>query len=272
MKDKNKKDILNKVIAQLEQGNNNCYSIKHKRFWLHFLKNGKLNFTPEKLHNVLMEIIKDNPPKGDKLFCMNTHYNFTVINKKAYRTEEALERFIIASNPDSEFFNQIPIGGKKESIDFGIKENESRFAFIELKQWSSNDSPLYAIVESLKNLIEYEIIKKRGISNYTQIDLIILAPEDYYINHKLIDKETGQPQQDKLKIVKTLLNELSSKFNTNISLTKLRLGKETFLNKCKNICDERNIGNDKQTLEILKEDKFAELERNKWDLLVSSDK
>ncbi len=140
MKDVNKKDILNKVFLKLKPENDDYYSIKHKRLWLNFLKNDNLNFTPDKLHQVLREIVREEPPRGDKLFCLDRHYNFTVINKKAFRIEEALERFIIASNPDNEFFNQIPIGGKKESIDFGIKENESRFVFIELKQWSSNDS------------------------------------------------------------------------------------------------------------------------------------
>ena len=83
-------------------------------------------------------------------------------DKKPYRAEEALERFIIISNADN-IYNQIPVGGGKESIDIGIKESDSKFKFVELKSWRSNNSPIYAIVESLKNLIEYRIIIEREI-------------------------------------------------------------------------------------------------------------
>lgn len=75
-------------------------------------------------------------------------------DKIPYRTEEALERLIVVSNGDN-FYNQIPIGGGKESIDIGVKESESEFTFIELKPWGNQNSPLYALVESLKNLLEY---------------------------------------------------------------------------------------------------------------------
>ena len=36
-----------------------------------------------------------------------------------------------------------PIGGGKESIDIGIKASDSKYVFVELKPWKTNNSPIY---------------------------------------------------------------------------------------------------------------------------------
>ena len=266
------KNILAEVIAKLKSEKDGYCRITHKNGWLGFLKDGDLVFNPHELHQILRQAINEFPPRGDKLFFLRRRDNFTVtIEKKAYRPEEAFERFITASNL-GKFYNQVPIGGKKESIDIGIEENESRFVFIELKPWSSTNSPLYAIIESLKNLIEYRIIHENKIKHhedckhYNEVNLIILAPQSYYKDYGLIDSA-----EDMISIVKKALNDLSSEFHTNISLMALTLKEEDFFDKCRKICEEQNIDK-QQSITISKSDAIPALARDQWKLLISSDK
>jgi len=266
------KNIINEVISNLKSEKDGYCRIKHKKGWLGFLKDGDLVFKPRELHQVLRQVIdsEDKRPRGSKLFFLRERYNFTVTSKKKpYRTEEALERFITASNP-ANFFNQIPIGGRKESIDIGIKENESRFVFIELKPWSSTNSPLYAIVESLKNLIEYRIIAEKKITEiekFEEVDLVVLAPQSYYQRYGLIDSA-----EDKISIVKKALNDLSSEFDTNISLMILPINKEAFFDICRRVCGKYKKTTGQESIAISSADRIPELERDKWKLLVAADK
>jgi hypothetical protein len=224
------------------------------------------------LRHVFCQIfqIEENKPRGEKLFCLKKRSNFTITStRKPYRIEEALERFITASNPDN-FFNQIPIGGGKESIDIGIKESESKFIFIELKPWSSKNSPLYAIVESLKNLFEYRLIhekKIRDIDYFKEVDLIVLAPKSYYQTYGLIDSA-----EDKIRIVKKALNDLSSEFETNISLKELPLEEENFFDICRRVCDSKKKTTGQEIISISSADSVPELARDQWRLLVEGKK
>jgi len=269
-------NILKEVVSKLNVKKNGYRIIPHKQGWLNFLKDGDLIFKPSELHQILRQVISQNPPRGEKLFYLRKVNHFTVTDEKeAYRPEEALERFITTSNADN-FYNQVPIGGGKESIDIGIEENGTKFIFVELKPWSSTNSPLYAIVESLKNLIEYRAIQndeRKAIKRHKyfkdyddKVDLIILAPLSYYQDYGLIEIAN-----DKISTMKNILNAFSSEFNTNISLMALTLKKEDFENKIKKICEEHKV--EKQlSISISKSDAIAELARDKWELLVSSDK
>jgi len=262
------KDILKEVISRLNVTKGNYRIIPHKKGWLKFLEDGDLVFKPSELHEILRQVINQNPPRGDKLFYLRKVNHFTVTDEKeAYRPEEALERFITTSNPDN-FYNQVPIGGGKESIDIGIEENETKFIFVELKPWSSTNSPLYAVVESFKNLVEYRIIHEKRIphhehyKHYENIDLIVLAPLSYYHDYSLTENT-----KDK---VKNVLNAFSREFDTNISLMSLTLEKEDFGNKLRKICEEQKV-EEQQSISISKSDAISELARDKWKLLVSSD-
>ncbi|HPD60147.1 MAG TPA: hypothetical protein PKV48_00085 [Thermodesulfobacteriota bacterium] len=266
------KNIIDEVILKLKTKKDGFCRITHKKGWLGFLKDGDLVFAPNELHQILRQVINEFPPKGDKLFFLQKRDIFTVTSeKKPYRPEEALERFITASNPDN-FYNQVPIGGRKESIDIGIKENESSYVFIELKPWSSTNSPLYAIIESLKNLIEYRIIHENnikhdeGCKHYDEVNLIILAPQSYYRDYGLVDSGGNN-----MGIVKKSLNDLSSEFATNISLMALTLKEDEFLDKCKRICEEKKMTK-QQSIRISKLDAIPELTRDQWKLVISSNK
>jgi hypothetical protein len=270
-----KKNILKEVIAKLKSEKSGYHNINHKRVWLDFLKDGDLFFSPSELKRILEDTIRQENcgPKGSKLFFLRKRYEFTIkTDKTPYRIEEALERFIIASNANK-FFNQVPIGGGKESIDIGIGENDSEFTFVELKPWTSTDSPLYAIVESLKNLTEYREILDGKIANipvFKKINLIVLAPWSYFQAYGLMDSNR-KCHSDKISVLKKTFNDLSSEFETNISLMALPLDQGTFNDVCGKIYDRKGIT--KQTkIDIESEEPLPELKRNRWKLLVSSDK
>ena len=270
-----KKNILKKVISKLKSEKNGYCKISHKIGWLDFLKDGDLVFSPSELKRILEDTIRQENcrPKGSKLFHLRKRDKFTIkTDKIPYRTEEALERFIIVSNAD-DFFNQIPIGGGKESIDIGIRENDSEFAFVELKPWASTNSPLYAIVESLKNLIEYREILERKIENirvFKKISLIVLAPWSYFQTYGLIGSN-GRCHSDKISVLKKALNDLSLEFGTNISLRALQLDKDRFNDMCGRIYDREGI-TEQTKIRISRKDALPELKRDRWQLLVSSDK
>lgn len=267
------KDILNELIEQLHTRRTNYCTLKHKRGWLEYLDDGDLVFSPIELQETLRQIIdkKGKRPRGDRLFSLHRKTSFTVKEDKTpYRPEEALERFIIVSNSDN-FYNQIPIGGGKESIDIGIKEDDSRFIFVELKPWRSSNSPLYAIVESLKNLVEYRIIHERKIKDipaYKEVELYVLAPEEYYQSYRLIDEQKTY-LKDKLSILKETLDNISSEFQTNIFLMALQQDLDSFLTVCKKLCEKNKITG-QRTVSVSERDAIANLVKNKWKLLVSS--
>ena len=267
------KGILKEVISHLQSNKAKYCRITHKRGWLEYLKDGDLVFTAQELHQTLRKVIDSDQmrPKGNKLFCLRRKYNFTIKADKApYRTEEALERFIAISNAEN-FYNQIPIGGGKESIDIGIKENDSKFTFIELKPWSSTNSPLYALVESLKNFIEYRIILKRKIKNiprFKELNLIILAPKDYYQDYNLID-DNGLYRKDMIRVLEKTLKGIGSEFQTNITFMVLEIKKDDFFDACKKIYDDKKVkGQD--SIALSKTDAIPILIMNNWKLLATS--
>ena len=267
------KNILSTVIKRLDTKKTKYCRIKHKRGWLEYLEDGDLIFDPSELHNILRRVVdsEGNRPRGDKLLALRKRTSFTARKDKApYRPEEALERFIIVSNSDK-FYNQIPIGGRKESIDIGIKENNSKLIFVELKPWKSNDSPLYAIVESLKNLMEYRIIQEKDIkrlNDFDEIELMILAPEAYYMAFDLIDKH-GKTRIDKIPILKKTLSSINSAFKIDISLMVLQLDENNFHTICRKIYDNQKVIGQGE-IHLSETDSIPILARDKWKLLVSS--
>jgi len=271
------KDILKEVISRIEPEKNDYCRIRHKKGWIEYLEDGDLIFAPDELHRTLRRVIdtKENRPRGDKLLFLrntrNTNPQYTAREDGTpYRPEEALERFIIVSNPDN-FYYQVPIGGRKESVDMGIKEGKSKFIFVELKPWDSVNSPLYAIVESLKNFIEYRIILERKIATnntFDEVELLILAPKEYYKAYNLID-DTGKYRAEKISIVRVTLNKLSSEFQVRISLMALQLDKDSFFRSCKRLYQNKKLSGQKK-VSVLGADPIPNLARNDWKLVVSS--
>ena len=194
-----------------------------------------------------------------------------------YRTEEALERFIVRSNGDR-FYNQIPIGGGKESIDIGIKESDSKFIFIELKPWDSGNNPLYALIESLKNLVEYWTIPKEKLpenKKYEQIELMVLAPIAYYQTYRLLEPN-GMRSERNLSVVGDTLAKIGSEFKefnlAAISFMALPdFGEPEFLQKCWEVYKEKFKGQTRESVQLTSAHAIPFLARDRWKLVVSTD-
>ncbi len=282
---------MERIISEMNAGKNGYCRIKHQEGWFGYLEDGDTVFTPQNLKKTILRVVNEDPPRGKKLFNLNwcqkeKRLHFTMLTPKKlkseppvqpYRTEEALERFIVISNGDT-FYNQIPIGGGKESIDIGIKESDSRFIFVELKPWKSNDSLLYALIESLKNLVEYRIILKRKIAEieeYKYIDLMILAPAAYYQKYELLDPN-GRRSEDKLSVVRDTLAKIVSEFRefnlVTVSFMVLPdIGKLEFLHKCWEVYKEKFKGQTKESVRLTRAHAMPLLKRDHWRLLVSTD-
>lgn len=265
--------IVEIIISSLKSKKGPFCRIKHKRGWLGYLKDGDTVFTPQDLKDTIIQVINDNSPKGEKLFDLNgcreeNHFRFTILKKmKPYRIEEALERFIIVSNEDN-FYNQIPIGGRRESIDIGIRESRSKFIFVELKPWRSDNSPMYALIECLKNLIEYRTIiekKIKDIERFEEIELMVLAPVVYYQTYRLI-KEDGKIWEDNLSVLKETLIKMGKEFQVVISFMILDIDLDSFLEKCRKIYK----GQGKVLVTVSKSNAIHALARDMWKMLVSS--
>jgi len=267
------KDILNEVILHLNSEKGEYCRIKHKKGWLGYLEDGDIVFKPKELHEILRKVIdkEGNRPKGEKLFHLEKKFNFTITkDKRPYRTEEALERFIIVSNAGN-FHNQIPVGGGKESIDIGVKESESKFIFVELKPWMSKNSPLYAIVESLKNLIEYRIILERKIKNiqrFKEIEILVLAPLEYYQRYGFINR-SGKKDESRIDTVSKTLNDLGLEFNVKISCRILHIDRHRFNDTCRRLYNELGVIG-QSSISVPKEYSIDSLKIDNWEILVAS--
>ena len=271
---KMQKESLKKLLSKLTLNLRDSVESSTKKVGCIFLKMDKFPLHQKKLHETLWGIIdtKEYRPRGKKLFDLHRRYEYTAkANKVPCRPEEALERFIIESN-DDRFYNQIPIGGGKESIDIGIAESDSKFTFVELKPWKSTASPMYAVIESLKNLMEYRVIIKRRIKvikKYNEMNLTLLAPETYYNQYGLIN-HAGKMGKNKLFNVKRLLENLSEEFQISMSFVALRLSYDEFISNCRKTYDRCGVsGQDK--VKVSKQDSIFSLKRENWNNLVSSD-
>jgi hypothetical protein len=270
-----KREVMNSITKELNAKKNRYCRITHKQGWLDFLVDGDPLFKIDGLHQVLRKAIDTDEmrPRGEKLLTLRRRSNFTVrTDKTPYRTEEALERLIVVSNPrtkDYEIWNQVPIGGGKESADLGFKEG-AKFTFIELKAWDSGDSPLYAVMESLKNLVEYEIIQKRKLKDPLgqEIEICVLAPADYYRKFALLDQGGNIAPQEVEKIT-NLLRKLGKEFNTRISLKSLNLNESEFQSIIRNICKRERV--ERQTVVgAREEDSILSWKKDNWALIASS--
>ncbi|MBU1221544.1 hypothetical protein KKF97_17220, partial [Myxococcota bacterium] len=248
--------------------------INHKQLWLDYLKTGELPFSPKELHQVIWDIVSrpENRPMGGKLLNFRKKYNFTLKKDKTpSRPEEALERFIIISNSDN-FFNQLPIGGGKESIDLVIRHSLNSVEFVELKPWNSADSPLYALVEGLKNLIEYRIIVEQQIKEIEQpwkVDVSVLAPREYYQNFLLLDDSDTWKSKPTLSRTVELLDELRKEFNTTLTFLSFPLTLDRFNEACSHMYDRQGLTG-QQVASVSEADSNVSLNRTNWTCLISS--
>ncbi len=264
---------MTQVIDHFSQSPLSKWRIDHKRLWLEYLQTGKLPFTIEELHNTILNIVNkpENIPRGEKLLHFQKRNNFTLKeNKTPYRPEEALERFIVVSNEDN-VFNQVPVGGGKESIDLVVRHSRSLLEFIELKPWNSGDSPLYALIESLKNLVEYRVIVERKLCEIDKpwtVDVSVLAPKEYYQNFLLLD-DSDSGLQKNISRVAELLDQLGTEFDSNISVHSLGITADRFNQACSLIYDQQDLVG-QQVTNVTQDNNIVSLNRSYWTELASS--
>jgi hypothetical protein len=259
--------VMKNIILELKAKRNGFYQITHKGGWLKYLKDGEPAFDHANLRHTIEKFVNADKPRGAKLFCPEPepHLNFTMTaDKKPCRPEEALERFIVNTNRNY-FCNQISIGGRKESIDIGIKASSDKYTFVELKPWKSTNSPMYAIVECLKNLTQYRTILKEGkhsIERFETVNLMVIAPHSYYQQYKLMDG-TGNVYPGAASIVSRLLRDIGKTFDTTIILMALNIDRNDFDGKCAQIYDARKV-HDQEKVELNESDTIPSLKRNQW--------
>ncbi len=267
------KSVMKQIIDYFSGPPLSKQGVNHKHLWLEYLQTGNLPFTPKELHRAIQDIVDkpENRPKGEKLLHFRKRYNFTLKEDKTpYRPEEALERFVIASNGDR-FFNQVPVGGGKESIDIVIRHGTDSVEFVELKPWNSNDSPLYAIIEGLKNLIEYRVIVERQIKEFERpwkVNISLLAPRGYYRNFLLLDDSDAGIHENILRATE-LLDGLAEEFDTRLSIFSLVLTADSFNQACSRIYDRQGLVG-QQIASVTEDDNINSLEYSNWAELVSS--
>jgi len=276
------KDIMEQIFTRFDPTIKDYSLFRKKKGWLNYLREDmELPFKPESLKNLLFELLakKENSPRGKKLFMLRQRYEFTAHpDRTPCRPEEALERFIVVSNK-GDFFDQIPIRGGKGSIDIGIKEGDAKFIFVELKSWKSSDSPLYAVLESLKNLVLYRIISENkdkfpsyaAVPIFNDVELVILAPEAYYAKYRLTSQPEPESRRNRAK-VRELLNKIAYVFGAKISFMSIQLSEDKFLAYCKRAFDKKNrIGPKKLPVVTLDGSICApELKKDQWQLVVAS--
>jgi len=142
-----------------------------------------------------------------------------VRNSKTQKTwfkecEQALERLIRVFNDEKYFIQFQPNSGceSKELVDL-VSPNEDRpNTFIELKQWTYNKPPTYAVIELLKN---YYLYYNR---NSVIENLIVLAPRKYYENF-----QNNGKGGDQLEVFLSFVDKLNETLKNTNKNTKIKV-------------------------------------------------
>ena len=126
---------------------------------------------------------------------------------------------MIVCDDKNEFYNQITLTNGKENIDL-IEIQDNKIIMYELKAENGKDSPIFALIEILKN---YELFKKakkldEKLRN-KEIELVILAPKEYYDTYFSNEK------------VKEKFNELLHLFDEKISLKTINFNSDDVMKK-----------------------------------------
>lgn len=272
MKSLKQPKVIAQIIQRISEKHDGRWKVNHKRCWLEYLNSGRLPFSPGQLHDVINEVVSlpMNLPRGEKLFHFRQKFNFTIKqDRKPYRPEEALERFIVMANRDM-MYNQTPIGGGKESIDIVVQQGQS-VEFVELKAWQGGDSPLYALIEGLKNLIEYRAIKAHGIKNimmYPRVTASVLAPASYYQDYGLLDVRE-KPIGENIAKTASLLRALGKEFNAVLACKYLTLPIDSFSESCA-VLFTRNQVTAQCSVAVTENDIIGALRHGNWIELASS--
>lgn len=228
--------VMTQLLAELKPACPTCECLSHRKTWLMFMETGRAPVSPAVLHRVVEEVVRrpENLPRGERLLHLEPRYRFTIHpDGRPDRPEEALERFLAVANPEG-LFNQVPIKGGKESADI-VLAGDGKAVFVELKPWASGNTPLYALIESLKNLATYRVLREKGIptcNRFDQVSVAVLAPTQYYSAYSILDRLGLAPASGAARF-QAFLEEVASASGACISILSLNLGHTAFLDQCR---------------------------------------
>jgi len=155
---------------------------------------------------------------------------------------------LIVQNNKEQMYGQMPIGGGKESVDIVKLENQNSM-FIELKPWRSTNSPLYALLEGLKNLMLYRILEADGHPGcqiIAHVNLAVLAPIDYFQAHRLVNADMKIINRH---IVQSFLDAIAQEFQTRVTFLALDWPEEALWEVCASLSPEHSGENQMVTVQ-----------------------
>lgn len=181
--------------------------------WNKLIAEKSIPFDPEVLKEAIGKEVKTIclPKNGKKVLKIEKKGEcYTRLMSTKYPVghyEIALAVFIQKLNDSC--YAQFTLTGNTENWDILNIYSDNSAEFIELKEWDSKDSPLFALVEALKNFELYNHISKLNKAQHTQFSdssISILAPIEYYIKYNLfspfINKYTSNEFSDLIKACK----------------------------------------------------------------------
>ena len=229
--------LIDRLTKEIHSCHDKRFTLNHKKTWLALSDKGIWPCEPRELYKKLQDLTKldEYQPKGESLLVLRSRDKFTLLpSMRPGRPEEALERLIVHSNLGA-MFGQMSIRGGKESVDI-VRLRYKVGTFIELKPWKSNNSPLYAVLEGLKNLALFNVLKTKGhkrSEHFEHVNLMVLAPADYFLDHRLINEHGTS---DKYTQVKEFIEATASKFRTRIQMFGINWKEEDMMKVCQDIC------------------------------------
>jgi hypothetical protein len=264
----NQDNLLKSLVAKIQSKPDHNYNLTHKKTWLMLIKDGIWPCTPKDIYENLYQLLNrpEYQPKGDKLLHLRSRHNFTLLpSGKPGRPEEALERLIVQSNI-GHMYGQMPIGGGKESVDI-VKLDNQTGTFIELKPWRSSNSPLYALLEGLKNLMLYRFLASAGhlgCNIIADVNLAVLAPLDYFQAYGLVgtDREIHDSHP-----IQSFLDAIAQEFRTRVTFFALDWSEEALWNVCTSISP--GTSNENQVISVEGSAAIEALREKNWIELIA---
>lgn len=209
--------------------------VKWKIRWNDLVNKGTAPFDPLLLREALSKFAYevDLPINGKKILKLEkkgrTFIRCSKTKKNIKNYEIALQVFIQEKN--DRCYAQYQLTGDNQNWDIVNVSIDNVAEFIELKEWDSNDCPLYALVEVLKNLELFRYVSnsgRYGTPSFKPGLISILAPISYYEDNDIIEAKKSHVR----KRLYPLIEDCEKQFNIVISFKAIDLSKSDFDEMC----------------------------------------
>lgn len=214
--------VQNEFLAHLIKNiSDNTLFFKTKTGWNNFwmLSENALDLLAQVVIDEVKHATSLSKLKEPKNYDTELKTNFSITELAIGVPENNLERVIAMFSTNVK--NQIPTcdGGH---VDL-FYQHDKECSIIELKQWITDNNPLYAIVELVKNyyLLFHTKENESVMGNYQigadndVINLILLAPKDYYRSYAKGKGYRIDVLKNYFEFIKKLNNKLNQTFNKN---------------------------------------------------------